>query len=1133
MCDTDTAVHARTDTDNLQDRCISTCDTDTEHMQTSPNIELQDQNVHTCKDPQVTSHLPVSSDDCSSISAQGGPQGDVVFDRSSHTTANFENVSHDFDSTGAQIELHTVPISGQISRKINPNAKPVRGLYVEAAFRLENDTKPFHILLDSGAEASLLSDSTFERLPDEMKPDLKPTFHKVKVADGRIQPCSGIATIPLRVGDTIHPIQFLVGNFADEAILGMSELHLFGFKVDYETYTVTKDDLWIPVYDANCNAVSKQVVVRKSVTLAPRSETVVSATVFSGVEGNFMSTGLRPAFLEPARSFVWDHCVMPAKSLHDIDNGDLPILLCNPTSKSVFIKPNTIVGRLVDVEDVSEPFDVEEEVTDVRNVAVHSDGTPLLKDIPAHLTALYENSAVHLNEDQKVHLRTFLIDYADVFSEGDFDIGRTPLVKHKIVTKDAIPVKQAPRKQHPAARAAADEIVDDLLKRNLIRKSDSPWSSPIVMCKKKDGSYRLCIDYRATNAVTVKDAYPLPRIDETLDSLSNAKWFSSTDLASGYWQVEMDEDSKSKTAFCTKKGLFEWNVMPFGLSNACATFQRLMESVLSEMRFTACLVYIDDVVLHGSSFTEMLNRLIQFAECMRRAQLKLKPKKCFLFQKSITFLGHVVDENGKRTDPKKVEAVKNWPTPTNKKGLRSFLGLCSYYRQYIKDFANVAKPLSALTSVNAVFQWSDECQNAFNTLKEKMVSSPILGYPKGNGKFILDTDASDFGIGGVLSQLQDGKEVVLAYGSRTMTSEELNYCVTRKELLAVVHHIQLFEPYLIGQQFEVRTDHASLKYLHRFKAQNGQLARWLDFLQQFDFQIVTRPGTSHGNADGLSRIDHNCGGKKCYCQQFADLEYEPPIIMETKKYVDVSVQTQCSESSIKQAQASSIDKGKVQEVSDTPIVRAVSIFPYWTIEDMKKDQLSDPDIGPVLQFLQKGESKPIWKDVSHLSANSKLLLNEWERLELKNDLLYRKWTQKDGKTFWFQLVLPFTHRKTALEQIHDSVSCGHTGINKTLNKMRARFFFPGMSSYVERWVKTCTACQQRKGPRPKAKNPMQAYTVGVPCERVASDIMGPFSESDQGNKWIMIITDYFRKYAVPIPLPDITADTIAEAFVSN
>ena len=484
----DTVVHARTDTDILPDGCVFTCET--EHIQTfSQNIEVQNESVHTCEDPQVTSHLPESSDDFSTVSARGDLLEDVVLDRTSHTTANFESVGPDFDCTGAQIELHTVPISKQTSRKLNKNAKPVRGLYVDAAFRLGNDCKPFHILLDSGAEASLLSDSTFERLPAEMKPDLKPTFHKVKVADGRIQPCTGIATIPLRVGDTMHPIQFLVGNFADEAILGMSELHLFGFKVDYETYTVTKDELWIPVYDANCNAVSKQVMVRKSVTLAPRSETVVSATVFSGVDGNFMSTGLSPAFLEPAQSFVWDHCVMPAKTLHDIDNGDLPILLCNPTSKSVVIKPNTIIGRLVDVEDVSEPFDVDEDVTDVRNVAVHSDGTSLLKDLPAHLTALYENSAEHLNEDQKVHLRTFLIDYADVFSESDFDIGRTPLVKHKIVTKDAIPVKQAPRKQHPAARVAADEIVDDLLKRNLIRKSDSPWSSPIVMCKKKDGSY--------------------------------------------------------------------------------------------------------------------------------------------------------------------------------------------------------------------------------------------------------------------------------------------------------------------------------------------------------------------------------------------------------------------------------------------------------------------------------------------------------------------------------------------------------------------------------------------------------------------------------------------------------------------
>jgi hypothetical protein len=316
----------------------------------------------------------------------------------------------------------------------------------------------------------------------------------------------------------------------------------------------------------------------------------------------------------------------------------------------------------------------------------------------------------------------------------------------------------------------------------------------------------------------------------------------------------------------------------------------------------------------------------------------------------------------------------------------------------------------------------------------------------------------------------------------------------------MVHHIDLFQQYLVNH-FQVRTDHSSLRYLQRFKTQNGQLARWLDFLQAYDFEIVTRPGAQHGNAGGLSRKEeYDCGGKKCYCQQFYDLQYEPPVVMETKKFVDAAVQTSSNGAFSRKVEFGKnlsnndvLSEEDTSMVSEHAMVRAVSIFPYWTVDEMQQDQLSDPDIGPILQMKQEGKQTPEWEQVSHLSHSSKILLSEWDRLEMKNGLLYRKWVHKNGKNFWFQLVLPRVHWNSILEHVHDSVISGHTGINRTLLKMKVRFYFPGMSSFVRRWVMSCKMCQQRKGPMKKAKNPMQSYNVGVPCERIASDIMGPFS----------------------------------------
>ena len=446
----------------------------------------------------------------------------------------------------------------------------------------------------------------------------------------------------------------------------------------------------------------------------------------------------------------------------------------------------------------------------------------------------------HLTDSQREALYNLLLSYSDVFAACDTDLGRTDVTQHRIYTGEATPVRQPPRRVPAAFRQQTQELLHGMQKQGIIQPSSSPWASPVVLVRKKNGALRFCADYRKLNRVTRKDAYPLPRVDEALDTLAGSCWFTTLDLISGYWQVELHPDDKQKTAFSTPEGLFEFNVMPFGLCNAPATFQRLMDSVLAGLQWSSCLVYVDDVVIPGKAFEDHLRNLESVLSRLRAANLKLQPSKCAMARKKVRFLGHVISSEGISTDPEKTSKVATWPAPTCKRDVQQFLGLANYYRRFIKNFAEIAKPLHQLTEKTHSFSWTDQCQVAFDELRCRLTSTPVLVFPDPAAPFILDTDASSSGIGAVLSQVRDGQERtrVVAYASRVLSKPERRYCTTRRELLAVVTFVKHFRSYLLGSSFKVRTDHGSLAWLYNFREPEGQLARWLEQLQEYNFTVV-------------------------------------------------------------------------------------------------------------------------------------------------------------------------------------------------------------------------------------------------------------------------------------------------------
>ena len=417
-----------------------------------------------------------------------------------------------------------------------------------------------------------------------------------------------------------------------------------------------------------------------------------------------------------------------------------------------------------------------------------------------------------LEKEQRIKFKELIRKYEDIFVKSKNELGKSGVTKHGIDVGDVKPVRNRAYSAVGKRKEIIEGEIRKMLEKGVIRKSKSPWASPITLVPKKNGEIRFCVDYRELNSITKKDSHPLPRINDMLDVFTGSKWFTSLDMASGYWQVEMEEKDIEKTAFITHEGLYEFVVMPFGLCNAPATFQRMMHEVLGELIYTKAPVYIDDVNVHSKTFEQHLKDLQEVFERIRKSGLKLRIDKCHFCYQELKFLGYVIGKDGVKVDQDKIEKVKNFPRPMNITELRGFIGLASYYRRFIKGFSEIVKPLTELFSKNKEYVWNEKRKESFEKLKEKLITAPVLIYPDFEKEFILLTDASDFAWRAVLAQENsNNQEHVIQYASGSFTEPEKNYSTTEKECLAVIKGIEKFHQYLYGQKFKVITDHYALK----------------------------------------------------------------------------------------------------------------------------------------------------------------------------------------------------------------------------------------------------------------------------------------------------------------------------------
>ena len=797
------------------------------------------------------------------------------------------------------------------------------------------------------------------------------------------------------------------------------------------------------------------------------------------------------------------------------------VRMFNISAKVVIIKPKSDLCELHEVKVLRsvDPISQKEETVHINQQQVKNREN--LTEDKEFLEKL-ELGESKITSDQKEKVGEFLLKWKHIFSKGVTDLGNCDLVKHEIKLTDDKPFKEPHRRIPPAIFQEVREHLREMLEAGAIRPSTSPYSSNVVIVRKKDGSIRFCMDFRKLNSRTVTDAYAIPRVDDTLHLLAGAKYFSKLDLRSGYWQVEIQEEDKQKTAFQVgTMGFYEFNRMPFGLCNAPATFQRLMERCMGELNLKDCLIYLDDIIIFSSTVEQHLERLEAVFKRLAQHNLKLKASKCDFLRSRVTYLGHVVSEDGIETDPEKTEAVKNWPVPTSVKEVRAYLGFTGYYRKFIKNYARIARPLNDLLVGQCTnntkkkkpgpklkkipFSWTEKEQTAFDTLKEKLMSPPILAYADYTLPFKLHTDASTTGLGAVLYQKHQGEDKVVAYASTSLKPSESNYPAHKLEFLAFKWAVtEKFHDYLYGAKFEVVTDNNPLTYVFSTAKLDATGQRWLAELSNYNCSISYRSGKNNADADGLSRKQEK----------------------ETTTVFPEVLKTICNLMTVETAPLAETlmhpdDEADIDDEVTSEHLEGTSL----STQDWQKAQAADANINFLIDHVLTGQ-KPTTSQAEENGIDHRYMA-DWEKLKLKDGVLYR--TAEIRGVVAEQLVLPDSMKEIVFHAYHDDL--GHQGRDRTLSLIQQRFYWPGMNRYIANHVTLCGRCIRRKTAPRKAAELVNISSKG-PMELVCIDYL-TLERSKGGYENILVITDHFSRYAQAIPTRNQTAHTTAKALYEN
>ncbi len=813
-----------------------------------------------------------------------------------------------------------------------------------------------------------------------------------------------------------------------------------------------------------------------------------------------------------------------------LENGDIEGEVMNTTDQVIDISKGTLYGEVektalpeeqelypwrtcaIPLEEETPPTEEEKSAAQVRKELNASLRTreQRLRYLQAEFRV--DDSDCLKTENERARLLSLLLQNWDIISVHG-EPGRTDLVEHSIPTGETPPIKCKSRPINPIIQKELKKQVDAWLTDGVIQESDSGWSFPVVAVPKKNGKTRFAVDYRRLNRATAPLAYPMPSVDEALSRLGGSAVFSCLDSSGAFNCVPVRAEDRPKTAFSTPWGLFEFKMMPFGLAYAPMTYCRLVEKALSGVAVDNLISYLDDAIVFTPDNETHFRVLQKVFDAYRKAGLRLQPRKCNLFRSATTYLGHEISKEGLRPLDSYVRIVREWPLPKTRTEVRAFLGKVLYYKRYIKNVSELTKDWHAVTGKGstreeeeAPVEVTDKMRRDFDILKKKLTQAPVLAYPRfGDPKspFIIDADwsATHNTIGGVLSQMQDGEEKVIAYSAKKLPPSKAKYTPYQGEMLAVIEMLKEWRHYLIPGKFKLRTDHEALKWLHKIENPNAMTLRWLATLAQYDFDIEYRPGPKHGNADALSRCSH-----------------PDPWVPDSD--------------------------GVEEKMIDAPFPLAAHLFGQETGLSTLTSELAAPFSATAMAEAQKrdvdlrrihewvlSKHEPSNQDVRLLSEDGRLYCSLLRDLEVADDGCLYRLLPDNTDLAWTRdrvVCVPADMQDDVIRYFH--TIGGHQGRDSTLDRIRSWGYFPHMKASVSHFIDACRDCQEAaRKPEGQRHTHRHIQDGGRPFAHVHVDFVGPLVASKRsGAKYLFTVKDVFTRYFLAFPTQDCTAQTAAD-----
>ena len=968
----------------------------------------------------------------------------------------------------------------------------------------------FDVLFDTGASVSVIGKECLEKILKNNKDIDLSEMQQFETLGGGVNSLGTVNLKVLIISRTInHKFHIIEGH---KIILGMDIMGILSVKMDIRRKIIKlgngKNGKLMNLYES----IDKKIEIRRGndVEIKSRSAMCIQVVVVDEIATTLL--------FEP---LIKLNAFCP-RSLLTIRDGVGLICLLNSTDGNYLFKKGDLLGygyekfeyvdQLIDNSSDSHFIDreyreninnINENKYPISKPEINNDH--LIKDKIKEKISKND----YLNKQQKLQLEKLLMEYSDIFNDKLTNGGMVDRFPCNLKPMEGtLPVYSRQYNYSEKELQNMDKEVEELKENNVIENSTSAWESPVVMIKKPDGSLRFCIDFRKLNKVMEKDVYPLPNIDLVLRKFNGCKYFSKIDFTSGFFQIKIDENDRKYTAFSTRRGKFQFKVLPQGFTNSSSIFQRTMNLILSGLSWEYLLVYVDDILVFSKTIDDHLAHLTSLFTKLREYKLIVKISKCEFASKELLFLGHIISGEGIRTDPRKCTVIARSNVPQNLGEVRTFLGATGYYRKFIERYSDLAKPLRELANGNKWY-WTDIEQESWQNLKSKLCKAPILAHPDNSKPFKLLCDASAYAIGVVLEQ--NGHPIY--YYTQSLKKSERRYGTSERECLAMVLGVKKFRSYLYGNPFTVVTDHSCLRYLFDNRDHVGRLMRWSLILQEYcaDMTIVYKPGKLHSAPDACSRMPFARSNKlQDWFNIFDSVSNELNVINDSddeivtnvlrgnrSDFMDTERDEEYNQRIVEDLKNEDDDNIKDIEVIKKLLVNEKSKHSndeelndenwderkFIELSDFGKIQKDDLKAGVIIDYFLYGKLPVVDADQVYKTFKECIMENgQLYKVEYKNGVM--------RQCLW----IPELKVKDIIEEFHGSYLGGHCGFERTLSKISERYYFPYMYTKIKNYVQCCVECQRKKGINRKEYNiitPLQHPSY--PFERMSMDLVGPLT----------------------------------------